>query len=285
MGGVSAIALPVKSEVAIGNGDYSARSLRELGRAIAADRPCPVFLFGRSRPSAVVALDAFSDEANAPQLGGALGVGAGLSAVGADGVVREGTLLALRIEDELSLADASATAVEPIVPFAPITEVRRGYIERVGSERALDWLRASGGSAPEGSLLLAMLAVGPERRPLVRGIAGVEPSRGAIHVGDDVEEGETIAIGISTGRVPPEAIEGAQRRALRRLSGAAPRAALLVDPVGRGPRAALAQCGFEERFGSIPWVGIRAAAQIVSGAERPRLAQHTATLSLLCSAS
>src|SRR5690606_31635935 len=141
-------------------------------------------LFGRSRPGARVALDAFVAESNASRLGGALGVGAGLAAVVPGGEVEEGGLLALRIEGGAALSRTSASSVRALVPFDRVTEVRRGYVERVGGQRALDWLRDSGRGAPEGSLLLAILEDRDDPASfVVRGVAGIEPSRGAIHVG------------------------------------------------------------------------------------------------------
>jgi hypothetical protein len=285
VGGVSAIALPMRSTVAISRGDYSATSLAALGRTIAGELACPMLLFGRSRPGARVALEAFAGESNASRVSGALGVGAGLAAVEPRGEVEEGGLLALRIDGGAALTRSAVSSVRALVPFERVASVRRGYIERIGGRRALDWLRDAGRAAPEGSLLLAMLEA-REGDVVVRGVAGIEPSRGAIHVGDDVAVGERIAVGVSQGRVPPECVEAACRRASLGLRGGAPHAAILVDPVGRSPRAALSETrDFSARFGEMPWVGIRAAAQIVSSDGRARVAQHMATLSIVYSAS
>ena len=283
-GGVSAIALLVPSFAAVSRGDYSPESLGALGRALGGSGGAAL-LFGRTRPGVMVGLDAFVAESNATRLEGALGVGAGLAAAVPDGEVEEGGLLALRFLGGVSLSGTSASAVQALGPFARVTEVRRGYVERVGGQRALDWLRESGRGAPEGSLLLAMIE-GTSGSVIVRGVAGIEPTRGAIHVGEDVGIAERIAVGVALGPIPSDAVERACRRASAGLRGGAPHAAILVDTVGRSSRAALADAAdFTRRFGEIPWVGIRAAAQIVGGAERPRIAQHTATLSLVYSAS
>jgi hypothetical protein len=288
LGGVAAIALPMKSEVSVTRGDYTAPSMAALGRSIGDERARQVLLFGRSRPGVRVALDAFVTESNAADLTGALGVGAALAAARPGDEPEEGGMLALRLGVGTGVVRTSVSSVRALVPFEFVTAVRRGYVERVGDRRALDWLRESGRGAPEGGLLLALLE-GKEGDPssvLVRGVAGIEPSRGAIHVGEDVVAGERIAIGVSTGRVTPEAVESACRRATRALRGAAPHAAILVDPVGRSTRAALAETReLATRFGEMPWIGIRGAAQIVSARGRPRVAQHMATLSIVCSAS
>jgi hypothetical protein len=288
VGGVAAIALPMKSTVSVTRGDYSSASMASLGGSIGDVDARPVLLFGRSRPGVRVALDAFMTEANASDLSGALGVGAALAAARPGDDAEEGAMLALRLASGTGVVRTSASPVRQLVPFEHVTAVRRGYVERVGPHRALDWLRDAGRGAPEGGLLLALLE-GNEGDPesvLVRGVAGIEPSSGAIHVGEDVVPGERIAIGVSTGRVTPEAVESACRRAARALRGAAPHAAILVDPVGRATRAALAETReLSRRFGEMPWIGIRGAAQIVSARGRPRVAQHMATLSIVCSAS
>jgi small ligand-binding sensory domain FIST len=289
---VTALALPFPVTVAVAGGLRSERGAiltgAALGDRLAHPARRPVLFF--SRPvslveSALAALDG--------ALGGAPIVGGGLAADGTVAVVTpeeglvQGATVALRIDGGLRMVCGTSPAVQLISPWSSVDRVDRGFVRSLAGTRPLEQLTEAVRTRTDRPLVLAAVRA-REGRPdhfLVRGISGIDPPTGSIHVGDMVEPGDEMAFGV----IDPLAARadfGAMLRHLERsLSGGVPVAGIYIDCAGRGAhlygRGRVDARAIRQRFPELPFAGLRTSFEIAPFGGRPHIQTYTGVLALV----
>ncbi len=291
---VTALTLGAPLTVAVAEGptlSVPAELGRRLGAELAHPRPRPALLFCQPRVFAPPMLAAF-EEAARPQVL----VGAGLAPEGRLAVVqpgqepRTGLALAARIDGGVRLAVGVSPAVRLLTDLLEIEELRDGFVTRLGGRRPLDLLTESVRARGDRPLVLAAIAPAgapaePRVRPVVRGISGVDPTRGAVHVGEEVRQGDRLAFAALDSDAARDDLEATLREVERGMAGGVPLAGLFLGCAGRGSRL-YGRAGVEARIlrgrlGDVPFAGMHSSFEIGPASGRARLHTYTGVLALL----
>lgn len=287
---VTALALraPIHAAVATASDDPAAIG-RTLGDRIACDRPRPVLFF--CHPSSLGPATLAELEAHARAqviIGGGLAPEGGLSVVSAGGEVETGVALAVRIDGGLRLSVGVSPGVRMLSTFLPIEKVEDGFVTELGGRRPLDVLAESVAPRKDRPLVLAALthAADPEpRAPLVRAITGVNPTRGAVHIGVDARPGDLMAFAALDAAAAREHLVATLREVELGTAGGVPLAGIYIDCAGRGVRlhgrAGVDVKAIRDRFPDLPFAGMTSTFEIAPTPDHPRLHTFTGVAAIL----
>jgi small ligand-binding sensory domain FIST len=297
---VSALALTVSCSVASGRSQRSAEDARELGerlgRSIRADRPRPMLLFVQPAPFTAELASAFERTANAQVvLGGGLAPDGGVALCPPGGGAQEGgSLLAIRIDGGVKLASGSSAGVSRLTELQNVEAIDRGYVTRLGGRPPLEVLTQSVEGRKDRPLVLGLVAPrgyepdrSEERRleGFVRGIGGVNPKTGAVHLGDAISVGDRVAFTTLDPRAAREDFGAMLREIERGLFGGVPVAGIFIDCAGRGSRLyghkGVDARAIATRFPEVPFAGIRSSFELAPFAGATRVLSYSGVLGIL----
>lgn len=298
--GPAVVALALSSAVtAVSATAAPAEQPADLGAKLAAeldgDRPRPALLFGPPGRLDDAALTAFSAGLGTTMVaGGGLAQHGRVAHAAADEPVRTGDALALRFDGGLAVLVGVSPGVRRFTPFAPVEDAGGGFLRRVGGKPPLAILDSALRGRTDRPLVLVLVAPadageGRRERCLVRGITGVDPTRGFLHVGPDIERGDRIAFGTLDSDAARQDLEAMVQEMRQELRGAVPVAALYLDCAGRGARlhgrpgtdAAILRAA----LGDLPIAGAQSSLEVGPFDGRLRVHYFTGVLALLSAPS
>lgn len=280
IGAVVALALRAPSRAHVGD----AEELEALGAKVHHRPARPLLFFGRRAlsPSAPGALGAAAGAS--ALIGGATDPGSSL-AVATEAGIQEGALLAARIDGGLRMALDTSVAVHAIGPERTVTSVDGGYVTGLDGQRPLSLLGRAVGEREDRPLVLVRWSPGGAPSPVLRGIGGVEPRRGAIFVGPDVARGDRLAYCVPDASAGRDDLRACLDRLRAGLFGGIPIAAIVIESVGRGVRLHgkphVDARTLRRALGDVPFIGVRTTQEIVRVGEHLRVAGHTMVVGLL----
>ena len=204
-----------------------------------------------------------------------------------DGSVERGALSALVIRGLPRPAMRASVAVNPLGPLGPITEAKGAMVLKIAGEPALEVLGTAAKRMRTRPLVLALVARGDGDEPpevMVRGIRGVDPSRGGVVITDEVQLGMRLGFGIRDGVAACATFENSARDFARLLAGAAPQFGLLMSCAGRG----VGFYGTENvetrllrgRFPNVPFSGMLSTSEIGPMGDRPSMHLYTGVVAM-----
>lgn len=216
-------------------------------------------------------------------------VGAGTARVVAAMPHRDGSACGaavLSLATSLGVSIVASPATRLVTPWMRVDALEGPFILRVDGRPMLDVVTEHAGSgATREALLVAVRGPDEATAPLVRAIAGADPARGAVAIGDVLPAGAHIALAV---RDP-----GAARRDLtarlatlaRGLGGATPAAALMFSCASRGARfygrgdvdAGLVR----SRFPTLPLAGMQSAFELAPWGDVARVHLYSAVCAVL----
>jgi small ligand-binding sensory domain FIST len=288
---VTALTLSAELHVAVARGPKAAPDAESLGRMlgerIAHDRRRPALLFCQPRVFEPRMLAAFEAAAR-PQvlIGGGLAPDGRLGVIAPGRELETGVALAMRIDGGVRLAVGVSPGVRRLTPFLEVEEADAGFVTRLGGKRPLDVLTEAVQGRTDRPLVLAAFAPpGENEAPLVRAISGVNPARGAVHVGEEVHPGARMAFACLDGAAAREHLEATLRDVERSMAGGVPLAGVYVDCAGRGTRL-YGRPGVDAkvlraRWPDLPFAGMHSSFEIAPFAGHACVHTFTGVLGLL----
>ncbi|MDX1593945.1 MAG: FIST C-terminal domain-containing protein [Gammaproteobacteria bacterium] len=260
----------------------------EIGRWLAGREGAFALMHGDPTDAATpLLLSQLAQEAGVGFVNG--GLSASTSAhVQVAGEVRRGGLSGVLIDPSVAILTDHTQGCTPLGPVHALSEVQRNIAVRLDGRPALDVLREDVGEVIArdlqrmGGYIFAALPV-PRTDTgdyLVRNLVGIDPQRGLVAVGDDLEGQESLMFCRRDGNSAREDLERMLDRLRRRLDGRVPRGGVYVSCVGRG-RHQFGDRSEELRairdgLGEFPLVGFFANGEIYNG----RLYGYTGVLTL-----
>jgi small ligand-binding sensory domain FIST len=203
-------------------------------------RPASLLLFARPQMLPSTALVRIADATSVPCVVGAGSVGEqDLCAVDAKGQIHTGPAVAMAVGGLSTPTVVPSLACRLVTPLAPITTVDGSVVLGVGRSTALELLQAVTRTTGRSHLILAALA---EPQPattshpevVIRGIRGVDTSRGGLAVSDEVRPGMLFGLAVRDADASRTNLQQSVREARRAAAGAAPRFALFFNCASRG---------------------------------------------------
>lgn len=270
---------------------------KALGTALATDgRRRPTLFFCDPLAFSGELLDGFATMANASAIIGGATAPRMQIAVGRPAERAAVTsAIGVRLGSGVHMTVGVSPAVKLLTPWHSITEMQRGFVGSLDGRRALDVLTDSVRGRGDRPLVLVALAPaeGSDVRSghvLVRAIAGVDPARGGVHLGQEpVRSGDRIAFATIDRAAARDDFASMLRDVARRVSGAAPVAAIYVSCAGRGKGLYgvpdVDARAIRERFGGLPFAGLHSSFEIAPFDGDPRVHLYTGVLGVLCEPS
>lgn len=230
------------------------------------------------------------------QLAGHAGVGfvnGGLSASETDhvqvaGGLRRGGLSGVLFDPAIGIVTDHTQGCTPLGPVHALTEVHRNIAVRLDDRPALEVLRSDVGEVIArdlqriGGYIFAALPVAHTDTGdyLVRNLVGLDPQRGLVAVGDDLEGQEQLLFCRRDGNTARADLERMLERLARRTAGRTLRGGVYISCVGRGRHQFGDQSeelvAIRDALGAFPLVGFFADGEIYHG----RLYGYTGVLTL-----
>jgi small ligand-binding sensory domain FIST len=263
------------------------------GPLAASPSPNAVFVFGTS--------DALGGRAVAEIGGAARGVpvvGAGCLPQGVVCLTAKGTIERAKAAGMLlsGIAAPLVTGASPcrlVGPLLPVTATQGAFVLTIGGRPALEVLSA-GGRALKGQPLVLAIATDPgdgdeKQTMLVRGIRGIDPTRGAVLVSDEIAPGMLLSFGALDAAAARLELERALRDSARKLAGGAPQFGLLFTCATRGSSfygAPNVEIGLvRDRFRGLPFAGMLSPFEIAPFGTTTAVHLHTAVVALFAAPS
>jgi small ligand-binding sensory domain FIST len=278
-GGAEALGVPFETPV-----DEEGRHVAHLVDAALAGGPGTAILLADAQHFSHHVLDALVPLADRIAVVGGGTLPGGAWYAPANGRPERVALAALVVRGHARPAMRACPAVRALAPLAPITAAKGAMVLSVAGRPALTALSAATQKLRARPLVLAVLSRGDGAELLVRGIRGVDPSRGGIVVTDEVEPGMAMGFGICDGAAACTEFENNARDLAQHLSGRAPEFGLLMSCAGRG--AALYGTPDVEtrllrgRFPRVPFSGMFSAFEIGPAGGRPSLHMYTGVVAM-----
>ncbi len=204
------------------------------------------------------------------------------------GAVRRGGLSGVLLDNEIGVLTDHTQGCSPLGPVHALTETHRNIAVRLDGRPALDVLREDVGEVIArdlqrlGGYIFAALPV-PHTDTgdyLVRNLVGLDPKRGLVAVGDDLEGQAQLLFCRRDGNTARADLERMLQRLTTRLAGRTPRGGVYISCVGRGRNQFGARSeelrAIRAGLGDFPLVGFFANGEIYSG----RLYGYTGVLTL-----
>ncbi|MEM9070469.1 MAG: FIST N-terminal domain-containing protein [Myxococcota bacterium] len=287
IGAVVALALrsPSKADVC------DEGEIKELGATLHHRPARPTLFFGRRSlsPERLATLEetsgAWALAGGAVDPAASLAVGDPAEGEEDPGGVRHGALLGIRIDGGLRMAIETSVAVHPIGPPRKVTEVDGGYVLRLDGHPPLSLLGRAVEDRDDRPLVLVRWQPEDAPAPLVRGIGGLDPQRGAVFVGPDVKVGDQLEFCVPDAQAGRDDLRSALDRVKAGVFGGIPVAAIVIESVGRGVRLHgkphVDARTLRRELGDVPFVGVRTTQEIVRAGDELRIAGHTMVVALL----
>lgn len=216
--------------------------------------------------------------AGAPEratFGGGVASSPGLAVVTAEGSIERAAAGAMAFGGPLAPHVAVFPSMRPIGPFRTITRAQGGLVAQLDDEPALDALAADAEGLTKRPQVYAFVGEGAERGPAgsnkgrARPLRGVDPSKRAVLLADDVTEGERLAFAVLDPGAARAHLEAGGRELAQRAAGAAARFGLYVNCAGRGRglynAADVDVRALRTRFPDTPFAGLLSACELAPG--------------------
>ena len=220
----------------------------------------------------------------------------GVWRIGSDGQIEHGPVAGIALHGMMTPIVRPAAACKLITPLAPITAVQGSVVLTIAERSALTVLSAGSKALHGQSLVLSVIARGSTNHDLgnadeilVRGIRGVDPTRGGIVVSDDVEPGMLMVFGVVEASTAKQQLSRVLRESSRQLAGGAPHFGLMLSCSGRvksfyaTPQVELGL--FRERFPQVPMAGVLAPFEIAPFGGPATLHLYTTVVALFAAPS
>jgi len=206
----------------------------------------------------------------------------------AGGAVRRGGLSGVLFDPAVPVLTDHTQGCTPIGPVHALTEVHRNIAVKLDGRAALDVLREDVGEVIArdlqrlGGYIFAALPV-PHTDTgdyLVRNLVGLDPQRGLVAVGDDLEGQAQLMFCRRDGNTARADLDRMLERLAGRLAGRPVRGGVYVSCVGRGRNQFGSQSeelrAIRRGLGDFPLIGVYANGEIYTG----RLYGYTGVLTL-----
>ncbi len=259
-----------------------------LGQALdarARSTPATALVFAEPRSLSARSLGALTLPEKLTLFGAGTSADAPVIAVAPSGVASSGVLGAVVLRGPYrSLVRASA-ACRLLMPLRQVSEVRGSTVLAIEGEPALDVLKSVAADLQHQPLVLVALAANPEgdrRELLIRGVQGVDPSRGGVVVSDEVRVGTPMAFAVRDANAARSDLESVARELGRETAGAVPKFGFYVSCAGRGtglygtPDVDVRIV--RSRFPQMPFAGLHSSFEIAPYGDRPTLQLYSGVL-------
>ncbi len=199
----------------------------------------------------------------------------GVAVVTAEGSVQRAPVAALALGGSLAPHVAVFPALRPVGPFRTVTRAQGGAVLVLDDEPALDALAADAEGLSKRPQVYAFVCgpeaaatpLGPKGR--ARPLRGVDSSRRAVLLADDVVEGDRLAFAVLDPGAARAHIEAGARELRQRVAGAAARFGLYVNCAGRGRglygAADVDVRALRARFPDMPFAGLHSTCELAAG--------------------
>ncbi len=268
---------------------------RALGGVLYHERRRPLLVFSHPHVFHPTMLAGIAEASGASVVaGGGLDPRAMVAFAAPGRAPRVGTTLVLRLDGGVRARVVTSAGLRPLTEPLPVEVVDAGFIARLGGRRPLAVLEEAMRGRTDRPMVLAVLepagreadaASGEGDGRIVRAISGVDPSRGAIHVGDPVRVGDRLAFGALDAAEARRDLDVALRGLLAGLGGGVPVAALYVGCVARGRRPYGAPHAdaraLRGALGDVPFAGVRGSFEIASVGGEPSVLSYTGVVVML----
>lgn len=293
-----ALTTPVRGAIAGAAGGTKARSANDpvvLGRTLGAalgDAPrSPVLLLVHPRAFGPPLLEGLSEQSGMTNVfGGGVDPEGGVALADPREEPRFGRALALRFDGGVRASIVRSAGVVPLGEALRVEATQGGYITKLGGRVPLEVLESVVRARIDRPFVLAAVEVrgaDGERRPpvFVRAIAGVDPARGAVFVGEEIEPGDRVTFVALDADAARRDLDGALRDLGQTLGGGVPIAGFYVSCAARGHRLYGAPHVdsrlLRKRLGELPFAGMHGTFELAPVAGRPRFLTHSSVLGLL----
>lgn len=191
----------------------------------------------------------------------------------------------LTLATSLGVTIATSPASRLVTPWMKVDAMDGAFVLRAGGRPMLDIVTEhAGGSTPQDTLLIALRGPDDNAPPLLRSIAGADPSRGAVAVGDVLPRDAQIALAVRDPEAARRDFVTRLAAMSRGLAGGTPAAALLFTCAGRGSRffrRADVDAGIvRSRFPSLPTAGMQSAFELAPWGDTTRIHLYAAACTL-----
>lgn len=177
-------------------------------------------------------------------------------------------------------------------PMMKVTRSEGSMVLELDGEPALDRLReATKGVEGQPLIFTLLAATRNEEMPemLLRGIQGVDPDRGGLLVGKEVETGQHLTFGLREAAAARHHVEAGCRLVRREIAGAAPRFLLYFNGSARGSglygTPGVDTRLIREAFPKVPFAGFQSTFEIAPFSDGPAMQLSTGVLGAFCSLS
>lgn len=223
-------------------------------------------------------------------MGGGTTSGALLAVKRPGAEVESASWLALRFDDGVRLAVGVTPGIVRLTDYLPVEEMEEGFVTRLGGRRPLELLSEATGRRADRSLVLVSIAprgthLERGNHGLVRGVSGVHPVKGAVHLGPEVALGDRVAFATPDAHAATEDFRAMVRAVDGALLGGVPLAGLYVGCGSRGSKL-FAKPGADARLirsalGEVPFAGVYSSFEIGPFDGRPRMHVYSGVLGIL----
>ncbi|MEZ4256569.1 MAG: FIST C-terminal domain-containing protein [Polyangiales bacterium] len=268
------------------------RSLGErLGRPLRTDEPCPFLFLARGHIFEPECVEGFFAETGAVDvMGGGISEGSTLAVRVPGGPLERVSALAVRFDDGVRMSAGVSPGVVRLTDLLPVERIEEGFVTSLGGHRPLELLADVTRRRGERSLVLVAIAPRGEghhraNQCLVRGVTGVHPVKGAVHLGSEIREGDRVAFATPDAHAAFDDFRTMLRSLERGLRGGVPIAGLYVGCGSRGSRL-FSRPGADARIlrsalEDLPFAGMYSSFEIGPFDGRPRMHVYSGVLSVL----
>lgn len=210
----------------------------------------------------------------------------GAATVSSDGEVQIAPVVTLALEKIAPPTVRVAHACRKVADFQPVTSADGTMLFEIGGRPALEVLNEVGAKLSNERLVFTLVthSATDDNEYVVRGIQGIDPSREALMLSAEVDEGARVGFAVRSPTAAREALQTSGREIIRATAGAAPGFGIYVNCAGRGSglygAADVDIRILTERFGDIPIVGMQSAFEIAPHLGAPQLQLYTGVFSL-----
>ncbi len=289
---MSVLVLTDEVSVVTSNAGGEPRAMgQRMGSALASDKLEPYMLLCRSHIFDRTWVDGFYDATQTTNIiGGGISDGATLTVQRPNEEAVRCAALAVRFNGRLRLSVGVTPGVVHLTDYMTVESIDEGFVTRMSGQRPLEVLSAATAARGERSLVLVAIAPRGEGHDrgnlsLVRGVTGVHPQKGAVHLGDEVRVGDRVAFATPDSHAAKEDFRTMLRSLERGMGGGVPVAGLYMGCASRGSKL-FARPGADARsirggLGDLPFAGMYSSFEIAPFEGRPRMHVYSGVLAML----
>lgn len=209
-----------------------------------------------------------------------------------DGIVRSGGAAAVVIKGSRVGRFRSSSACRLLGPLGLVTQARGPMLHEIDHQRALERLKEVTADLDEHPLVLLAMAGGDQplssegRHLALQAIQGVDPSRGSLIMGSEVQLDSRVAFAVRDPHSARTDLDAQLRSLNRYCAGTAPEFGLYVNCAGRG-RALYKSQDVDVRliraqFPGMPFIGLSSTFELAPLASRLVPQIYTGVLGVFC---